>query len=171
MRFNRKKWGARPARPGPGKLDRAKVDGIALHWPGHAKPLTSVEDVKAALRGWQDYHMDDRGWSDIAYQEAIDQAGNVYRLRGRRRQPGANGDTDTNTRYGALLLVVATGETPSKALIKATRRRIKRHRRLFPNSGAVVGHGDIRPDPTECPGARIRALINDGAFTPKGHRK
>lgn len=164
--INRSKWGARRATGGPGKLDARKVAGIALHWPAMSRPLTTVEAVTNALRGWQAYHMDDKDWSDIAYQEAIDQAGNVYGLRGLRTQPGANGDRTTNERYGALLLVLAPGEQPTDALVKAVRRRIRRHRELFPRSTGIVGHNEIRPEPTACPGPIVQGHIDSGTFDP-----
>lgn len=71
--------------------------------------------------------------------------GNTYRLRGLRTQSGANGDTDVNERYGAVLLVLAIGEEPTDAMIAATRRVVAKHRRLFKRSRQVVGHGQIFP--------------------------
>lgn len=165
-RYSRADWRARPARPGPGRLDPREVIGVALHWPAMSGRLDTVEEVMAALRSWQAYHMDSHGWSDIAYQEAIDQAGNVYRLRGLRTQPGANGDEHTNESYGALLLVVGPGEEPSEAMILAVRRRIARHRELFPRSKRIVGHGQIRPEPTACPGDQVQRLITRGVLNP-----
>ena len=165
--ITRSKWGARAARSGPGFLDTRKVEGIALHWPGDKVKRTTVEAVTSALRAWQAQHQDVNGWSDIAYQEAIDQAGNVYRLRGLRTQSGANGDTDVNQRFGAILLVLAIGEQPSEAMLTSARRRIARHRDKFPRSTKIVPHSAIRPAGTQCPGDEVRALIEAGAFTPR----
>jgi len=164
-RYSRSAWGARPATDGPGPLDVREVVGIALHWPAMSAPLRAPK-VAAALRGWQDYHMDDRGWSDIAYQEAVDQTGNVYVLRGLKATGGANGDTAANASHGSLLLVLAPGEQPSVAMIRAVRRRIRSHRRLFPRSTRIVGHNDIRPEPTACPGPIVSRLIDAGTFDP-----
>jgi hypothetical protein len=144
------------------------VEGIALHWPAMSSPLRTVPRVMSSLRAWQTFHMDVRGWSDIAYQVAIDQAGNTYRLRGLRYRSAANGDESTNERYGALLLVVAIGEKPTQELIETTQRVIGRHRALFQHSKLIVGHGEIRPEPTACPGERIQKLIDDGKFEPTG---
>lgn len=168
--INRRAWGAQAARSGPGLLDPDDVVGIALHWPAMGRPLRDPRAVRASLRAWQRFHMDTNGWSDIAYQEAIDQAGNVYRLRGLRKMSAANGSLTVNRRYGALLLILAPGEEPTAAMIAAVRRRIRRHRRLFPNSRRIVGHADIRPTPTACPGPIVRAAIAAGAFTPKEKR-
>lgn len=166
-RYSRADWRARPARPGPGSLDAREVVGIALHWPAMSGRLDTVPEVMGALRSWQAYHMDTQGWSDIAYQEAIDQAGHVYRLRGLSTQSAANGTEDLNQQYGALLLVVGPGEEPSEAMIRAVRRRIARHRDLFPRSRRIVGHGEIRPGGTTCPGPQVQRLISRGILNPE----
>lgn len=164
--FNRKQWGARPQKNDPGSLRRAQVIGIALHWPAINKPIRGVKNVCAALRGWQDFHIDGRGWSDIAYQEAIDQDGNVYSLRGLTTKSAANGDADLNSRYGALLLILAPGEQPTEAMVQTVRNRIAVHRKTFPLSRRIVGHGQIRPGGTECPGPILQSYIDRGAFMP-----
>lgn len=163
--YRRHAWGARPTRGGT-KLDRSQVKGIALHWPGDTVKRGDVDTVKAALRGFQTHHMDTSGWSDIAYQEAVDQAGNVYRLRGLKVRSAANGDGTTNLEYGAVLLVLAIGETPSEAMILAVKRIVLRHRRIFRYSRQVVPHSAIRPEPTDCPGDKVRAFITAGRFDP-----
>jgi hypothetical protein len=164
-RFTRKEWGARRRRHHPGRLEPAQVDGIALHWPAMSGRVHTVAGAIASLRGWQNYHMDGHGWSDIAYQEAFDQLGNVYVLRGLKNRSAANGTTDTNGRFGALLLIVGPGEQPSQAMIASVRRRIARHRELFPGSRRIVGHGDLKS--TTCPGNVVRDLIADGVFEPR----
>lgn len=165
--YTRAQWGARPARGGPGQLYAPDVDGIALHWPAMSRPLTTVAAVMAALRGWQNYHMDGQGWSDIGYQVAVDQAGNRYELRGLHIQSGANGDAAVNEQYGAVLLVLAPGEEPSDALVAETRRVIGDHRALYRYSDLIVGHADIRPEPTSCPGPAVLAGIRAGLFNPE----
>jgi hypothetical protein len=168
--YNRSEWGGR-APEARYRLDPLRVEGVALHWPGITKPIHAVPDVMAALRSWQRMHMDTNGWSDIAYQIAVDQAGNTYGLRGLRYRSGANGDADVNLRFGAFLLVVATRETPTPALIKTVRARVTAHRNLFPSSRRIVGHRDIRPEPTACPGDLVGDLIVADAFGNHNGRK
>lgn len=162
--YNRRRWGARPRKHAPGRLSLRAVKGIALHWPGMPDPIHDFAEVKAALRSWQRLHQDDRGWSDIAYQVAVDQNGNWYRLRGLENRSAANGNETLNGQYGAVLLVLAEGEQPTPAMIATVRRVIRRHRLLFPRSKAIVGHGDIRPGGTDCPGHAVRELLARQAF-------
>lgn len=168
---SRHEWGARAGRTGPGKLGRLEVRGLALHWPAMSRPLRGIKAVSAALRGWQAYHMDGLGWSDIAYQVAFDQDGNVYRLRGLRTQSGANGDGPVNETYGAFLLVLAPGEAPTDAMVRTVRRYVRAHRAVFPNSRTIVGHNDIRPEPTACPGPIVSRYIAAGTFNPVRNNK
>lgn len=167
----RSAWKARASR-GPVALTSAAVEGEALHWPGMAKPINADGDIGArriasALRGWQNYHMDDRGWSDIAYQVAVDQAGRAWTLRGLNIRSGANGDADVNRRFGAFLLIVAPGEHPSPAMIMTTRDVIADFRKRYPKARAKpYGHRDVRPEGTDCPGPLAYAAIQAGTFTP-----
>jgi hypothetical protein len=167
----RSAWGARASRGGVA-LDPSVVEGEALHWPGMAKPIDATGDIgmrriASALRGWQNYHMDGRGWSDIAYQIAIDQAGRAWTLRGLNIRSGANGDADVNRRFGAFLLVLAPGEKPTAAMIATTKGVILDFRKRFPKARLKpYGHKDVRPAGTDCPGPIAYAAINAGTFTP-----
>lgn len=169
--LSRDDWGARKPTPGPGLLDPDWVEGVAVHWPGTESdhPIHTVGAVASALRGWQAYHMDDRGWSDIAYQVAVDQAGRAWTLRGLRNQSGANGDTEANKRYGAILLVLIAGEEPSEAMKGTVRAVVGDFRRLFPHGTMIRPHWAVRPEPTDCPGPAATAALERGEFTP-GHQ-
>lgn len=163
--ISRAQWGARFT-PAADPLAASEVVGIAVHWPAMAKSLRGVPAVSAALRSWQSYHLS-KGWRDIAYQVAVDQDGNRYTLRGLDGVSAANGDTETNRRYGAVLVVLAPGEAPTPAMLDELRRVVADHRRLFPKSTRVVGHMDIRPEPTACPGPVMESIINSGLLEPQ----
>jgi hypothetical protein len=165
--YSRADWGARPARSGPGPLAARDVVGLVFHWPAMKTPLRGFRAVAAALRGWQDYHMDGHGWSDIAYQVAVDQDGNRYILRGLDRQSAANGDADVNDEFGAILLILAPGEEPSPKMIREVRRVVVDHRELFPQSDALLGHNEVRPEPTACPGPIVQRHLEAGTFEPQ----
>src|SRR5687768_9820658 len=99
--YTRADWDAKPSRGGPGPLAANEVKGLVFHWPAMTKPIRGFANIAAALRGWQAYHMG-KGWSDIAYQVAVDQEGNRWNLRGLDTQSAANGDEDVNDEYGAI---------------------------------------------------------------------
>lgn len=167
----RSAWDARPSRGGVALVPSAVI-GEALHWPGMDKPIDAAgaigqRRVASALRGWQNYHMDDRGWSDIAYQIAIDQAGRAWTLRGLNIRSGANGDATVNKLYGAFLLVLAPGEQPSAAMKSTVKGVILDFRKRFPKASLTPkGHRDVRAEGTDCPGPLAYAAIKRGEFTP-----
>lgn len=162
--YPRLEWGARRSN-GSTKLIASEVKGVALHWPGMAKPVRGVAKVKAALRGWQNYHMDGHEWSDIAYNCAVDQDGNRYQLRGPTARSAANGGTSVNRQYLAVLLILAPGEKPTPAMVAGVRKVMRDWRRRYPNlARRPVGHGDIRPGGTTCPGPAVVAAIKAGSF-------
>ena len=164
----RSAWKARPPNGGPGSLTVSRVIGAVIHWPGTSSrtPITSQAAVASALRGWQAYHMDTKGWSDIAYQVAVDQAGRAWTLRGLRTQSGANGNNELNEEYGAILLVLIAGEQPSAAMKATVRGVVADFRRIYPKGVAIRPHSAVRPDGTDCPGDAARAAIARGDFTP-----
>lgn len=166
--LSRSAWGARPPNGGPGPLTVSRVEGAVIHWPGSSDPdgIHTMAEVASALRGWQAYHMDNRGWSDIAYQVAVDQAGRAWELRGLRTQSGANGNEDLNERFGAILLVLVAGEQPSAAMKATTRGVVADFRNIFPRGTAIKPHSEVRPGGTDCPGPAARAAIDRGDFTP-----
>jgi hypothetical protein len=154
----------------------SQVKNTAFHYPGTPSPINAVGDagfrrVCSALRGWQAYHMNTRGWSDIAYCVAVDQVGRKYDLRGIRVRSAANGGTQVNLEYGAILLVLGNNEEPSAAMAKAAGEVVQDYRLKFTRiPKRPTWHGAVRPggtasDPsTDCPGKRAIAQIKAGKF-------
>jgi hypothetical protein len=159
--YSRQEWGARPAEAHY-LLEKDRVRGVALHWPAMSQKVSGHENVFHLLRNIQNYHMDVKEWSDIAYQIAIDQDGSVYQLRGMRFRSAANGDRTVNELYGAILLVLAIGEKPSRAMIHTTNQKLISYKTFYPHLGNVYGHQDVRPEPTQCPGPLVMDLIHSG---------
>lgn len=166
----RSAWGAR-APEGSNPLVRSEVEGTAIHHPGMSSRIDATGDdgarrVASALRGWQAYHMDDRGWADIAYQVAVDQAGRAWVLRGLNIRSAANGNQDVNHRFGAILLILGPDEQPSAAMKATVRGVVADFRKWYPAGTAIKPHSAVRPTGTDCPGDEARAAISRGDFTP-----
>jgi hypothetical protein len=149
-------------------LNRDEVEGVALHWPGTDEPIGPAPRASIArrLEGYRRGHVRDRGWNDIAYQVAVDQAGRVWDLRGIRHRSAANGDTGPNRRWGAVLVLVGPGEALTDECKQALRDWYRdQWLARYPRATRVVEHRDVRPDATECPGPAVRAFIDSGAIT------
>lgn len=150
----------------------ALLKGVALHWPGTTGPIGDPGSTAIAgrLEGYRRFHTGappvGRGWNDIAYNVAADQAGRLWDLRSVLFRSAANGTATLNGQWIAVLLLVGPGEQPSAALVDAMRwLRSRLVLGRYPNATRVVGHGDIRPGGTACPGPATVALIRAGAFT------
>lgn len=140
----------------------SELVGVALHYPGQAGTIGTESEAATAkrLEGYRRQHVHGNGWKDIAYNVAVDQRGNVWTLRGVSRQSGANGTSAANRSRGAILLLLGNSESPSRAMIDgvlyAARLwdvRFKGIQYMNPHSRFVQ---------TACPGAKVRALLNDG---------
>jgi len=165
----RSAWTTVPKPDALTSLDPDDVEGLAVHWPGTTTSVIGErtrEGIANLLEGYRRFHVSGRGWTDIAYQVAIDQAGRVWDLRGIEHRSAANGDTGPNQRWGALLLLLGADERPSAAMVAAVRAwRDEKWLNRYPKATRVVRHKDVRPDGTDCPGPHAGALVLNGTFT------
>jgi hypothetical protein len=156
----RDEWGARRPRA---TASTSPSEGLIDHWLGDGiwTPATieQHERCPAALRAVQNFHMDARGWSDIAYNYAVCPHGVAFELRGFNRN-GANGVAYWNrTTFTVLWLLGAGDPFDSKIL-----GRMATAVRDVMDWLVVVahadprrrGHRDIRQ--TACPGPEIHKI-------------
>lgn len=161
---SRAEWGA--AAPTARRLGMARsVRGLAVHWPGTPGAIAPAA-VPRVLRAIQHDHQKRRGWSDIAYQVAVDQTGQLWQLRGYGCRPAANGDAASNADYGAVLALIGQNETPTPQLLAGLREAVRLWVSVYPHAARVVGHVDVRPDPTVCPGPALLRSIRAGQLIP-----
>lgn len=155
--YSRAQWGARRPRCTT-RMPTAGVTVMARHWPGTTTDHLSSdpEQVARYLQGWQDWHMDGRGWCDIAYQWAVDLAGGAWALRGLHTQSAAH--TPWNEEAYAVLCVVGDRDQPTDDLLEALAHI--RDAALIRTPAAIgwAGHGQLAGTATECPGPNIRAI-------------
>ena len=139
-----------------GGLDKA-IEYAAARPDAGVKPMfPSVENEKFMLRRWQAYHVDSRGWTDIAYNYAVGQSGTIYRLRGENRSGATSGDYEPdgikeNNEARAVVWIGGAGQQPTAEAYASLSRLIQADPRL------VIGHSDVKA--TSCPGDPIREWI------------
>jgi hypothetical protein len=144
------------------------VRGAAIHWNGPAVPRSALTDPRNYLEGVRRYHTSTKGWSDIAYNLAVDQTGDVWVLRGLDHRSAANGGTTVNARYVAVLAILGEGQEPTDAMLAGLRHAAGMVRDRYPHAPAVLGHVDVRPEPTACPGPHLSRAIDRGDLNPTG---
>jgi len=162
--ITRAQWGARPR--GSGGATPFDPRGVALHWEGAGWSWPwSHATCDDKVRSIQAYHMDGKGWSDIAYSFLACPHGYVFEGRGLNRRSAANGDYGSNTYWYAVQCMWGSrsGNAPA-ALLEAARDAIDYCRSAGGAGDALRGHRDFKS--TDCPGDELYAWVRGGATRP-----
>jgi hypothetical protein len=146
-------------------FEPSQVRGLCVHWNGPPVPKSAFTDPRHYLEAVRRFHVNTRGWSDIAYNFAVDQRGDVWVLRGMRHRSAANGGRLVNARWVAVLAIVGRGQRPSSRMLDGIRRVAAKTRRAYPRRSAVTTHRAIRPEPTACPGPDLTRWVRAADFT------
>lgn len=145
----------RPRIPGP-------IRGTTIHYNGPALGLRGEPHLKCqqAWRAIQKFHMDDRGWWDVAYTDAVCHHGIVLAGRGEGVRTAANGTDEGNNHWYALFALIGDNEGTNAAMLSALRRRADQ---LAPG-GDIVPHHHHKA--TRCPGPALTLWTETGAPDP-----
>jgi hypothetical protein len=154
-------WGARRAR-GRKRLDRSRVRGVVLHYSGmNSDEQRDHKRCAGRVRAMQRFHMDSRGWLDVAYNHVVCGHGYVFAGRGFGVRSAANGTRTSNDRYFAVCFLgddtAGRADVTPKAyaalgeLLRSYDRRIPRRIEVRPHSDFVA---------TSCPGEELRRYIS-----------
>lgn len=168
----RAEWGARASDTSVGSTVKLAI----VHHSDSSNDY-SPSDVPAVLRSIQAYHMDGRGWSDIAYNFVVDKYGGIWEGRGGgidRPVIGAHSQGFNTNTVGVMVIGDFTQATPGAATLESVSRVIgwklalhnvdpagsvaftsggspKYDAGVVVNLPRVVGHQDVGL--TSCPGS------------------
>lgn len=121
------------------------------------------------VRSIQNYHMDTKGWADIAYSFLVCPHGDVFEGRGWGVRTAANGTAKGNDWYHAVCYLGGTGDPFTAEAQRAIVWLVNEGRRIY-GGQEVRAHAYFRP--TECPGETIRQWLAGDPFaaptTPSG---
>lgn len=154
--FSRSRWRARAAES---LADQGAPREAFIHYSDDVgeNRIDTFDEQAAKARAIQDFHMDGRGWSDIAYHFLVFQPfGKLRRARifqGRRVTAVPAAQAGHNT--GTLAICVVAG--PGRKLRRNTRYQIEQILRAHPSVRVVGGHRDVVA--TDCPGDEIYGQI------------
>lgn len=157
----RSEWGARAPRS---RQPLVPSFGTTVHWEG--PHMGSFEHGQCAqkVRQIQNFHMDTRGWVDIAYTALVCPHGWAYEGRWVSTRTAANGTTAGNSSAYALCYLGGVGDPFTTAAQRAVRTVVDW---LDRHGGAGPGrncHRDWKS--TECPGDTICTWVRAGLPTP-----
>lgn len=150
----RAEWGARP----PKHVDPLEaVFGTTIHWEGPTMGAFSHDVCDDKVRGIQDFHMDDRGWFDIAYNAIVCPHGHAYQCRWIDVRSGANGTTIGNDTAYTVCYLGGVGDPFTPEADRAV-WDVCTHLRVNGHAGPHVnGHQDWKA--TACPGPVIYEIV------------
>ena len=157
--ITRKTWGARPPRSTQA-LPFEQARGVAIHYSASQSPQKHADCFKS-VRWIQDFHMDERGWQDVAYSHIVCAHGKTFRCRGIGKRTAANGTNQANSHYYAICYL-GTDNANRADFTDAAKAEIAflLHDLYLPRIGKgmrVRSHSDFTS--TECPGDEIRKWI------------
>lgn len=158
--ITRAEWGARPARGGIGTIS---PEGITVHYNGPAFGGFPWDHGRCGqlVRATQAFHLDGRGWADVAYTAMVCPHGFVFEGRGVRQRTAAQGTNAGNARSLALMFLAGEGE-PATDEARAVAIWWANEVARLPLRWA---HRDWHS--TACPGAPLTAWTRSG-FIPPG---
>ncbi len=153
--MSRDSWGARSA----STSTNITPVGVAVHWEGPHMGTPDHSECGDLVRGFQRFHMDSRGWADIAYSAVVCPHGWVIEGRGRGRRTAANGTNDGNQRFYAVCYLGGEGDPLTDAGKVGILDAIE-----WLGGGEVIGHRDVTA--TACPGEELYAWVLAGVPSP-----
>lgn len=153
---SRKSWGARKPRGRPSSI--SGVRGIGVHWNGPKMNISNHNQCVGKVRGIQNFHMNDNGWSDIAHSFIVCPHGIIYEGRGWGVRTAANGTNTGNRYYHAVCFLGGEGDPFTNQAQTGIRSVIDESRRRYGDQ--VRPHSWFKA--TSCPGSTIRNWISNG---------
>ena len=152
-------WGSRLIYP-DGSLGRFAPRQWVLHWGGGG-PYHSATRAEAAslLRKWQAFHIDSRGWRDIAYNYASSAQEDTVAHRLRGENP--NGAHTNSALWGSITRAFVFYTGP-KGPDRPSDNQLRSFSRLWASDPMpVTGHGLLDGQSTQCPGPWLKQWIRD----------
>lgn len=151
-------WGGREA---AGGFTAHTVERMTVHHT--AALLDTNRNAPARVRQHQRFHIDDRGWPDLAYHFIVDAHGHVYE----GRPVTAAGDTGTNYDPTGHFLVCAEGDfnrqgIPAAQVAAVVDLLAWGSVHFGVDASTIRGHRDWAA--TSCPGDDFYPLISDGSL-------
>lgn len=142
-------WGARAPR---GRTSLNNPQGCTFHYEGPRMGSFPHSSCATKVRAIQNFHMDGRGWTDIAYNEVVCPHGVIFEGRGADIRSAANGTNAGNGASHAICALTGVGDAHPMELfigLKAARQIL-----MSAGTGARTWcHRDWKS--TSCPGDPI----------------
>lgn len=157
--ISRAGWNARPPKERD-VLPWTKIDTIFVHYT--AAFIDESGDPRARMRGIQNYHMDTKGWNDIAYNFAFARTGEALEGRGWAIHSAATGKENDHSVAFVFLGADKVGRDDVTAKGRTTLGDLIRQAGQFKRGLMVKGHTEAPgvAGATACPGKELLAYVH-----------
>ncbi|XP_017785947.1 PREDICTED: peptidoglycan-recognition protein SC2-like [Nicrophorus vespilloides] len=147
---SRKEWKARTPENPPIALTEEPVPYVVIHHSATPSCTTKAK-CKGAVKGFQNYHIDQNEWNDIGYNFIIGEDGNIYEGRG-WGVTGAHAPPLNDKSIGICIIGTFIDTLPNEKALHALRDLIAEGMKTnrISRSYGLVGHRQTSA--TECPG-------------------
>lgn len=148
-------WGGRAGSCSTGD----RPDHITVHHTD--TPFHDSISMPARMRQVQSFHMDERGYCDIAYHFLIGQDGKVYEGRSELKLGAHTGGANTHNAGISFIGEFMANEVPQAMLDAGARvmKALKREYGITLNRTKVKGHRQSGTTSTTCPGDKLYAKL------------
>ena len=140
---------------------KKKIKYITIHYIG--APIPDNEDENRRCRSTQNYHMDTKKWTDIAYNYLVGQSGKAYVGRGRNRKNAADGKAKNNHSLSICIILGTKHIIPTEAMLATVQNLVWELVEEFPTIKKVRPHKKLKA--TACPGPAMSARLKAGEIT------
>nr|UFA46011.1 peptidoglycan recognition protein 4 isoform 3 [Littorina littorea] len=154
---SRAQWGARNPKSITGM--RTPVSLVFIHHTA-GSTCSDLASCKRVMQGTQNYHMNERGYSDIGYSFLVGGDGKIYEGRGWDRQ-GAHTKNYNSRAVAISFMGDFTNQSPTSSALSAAQNVIAcgvRQGKVSSNY-KLYGHRQARGASTTCPGNRLYSII------------
>jgi hypothetical protein len=159
--ISRAEWGARE----PKAVKQLSPQGQTQHWEGTSLGVFDHESCYTKVRGIQAFHMDARGWFDIAYSLVPCPHGYVFEGRGKGIYTAASGEPG-NSKSEAVCYLGGVGDPLTDLGKQAISDAFAYLREGRDGNQQSWCHSDWMI--TQCPGDELREFIRSGAVLSGG---
>jgi hypothetical protein len=159
--ITRSEWGARPPKSTPKAITIPSPKLYLHHAAGAILPGDdSVSNLDLQrIRSIQDFHMDSRGWNDIAYSFLMDTDGYVFEGRGAGIQ-GGHTEGQNTVSHAVCIMGNYESQPVDPDLIPRLADLVNHgHERGWWPQGFTGGHRDAPGAATSCPGKNLYSQL------------
>ncbi|XP_011344963.1 peptidoglycan-recognition protein SC2 isoform X2 [Ooceraea biroi] len=155
--ISRAQWGAKSPKSPLSNLAKKPAPYVIIHHSTDTGCETQAL-CQAKVRGFQNYHMNSKGWTDIGYNFLVGEDGNVYEGRGWGKK-GSHSKPFNGKSIGICIIGDYSNRTPKPAAVQAVSKLIAYGVSNDEIKSDYILLGHRQTGQTTCPGNSLYGMI------------